>query len=273
MKVDFKWLYSQTKDKRTEEFIRKLETKSSSVDRKDKFAIVSLKQNFPLRLGKYKIWLNKENSVYSLDIYMELFRERHHGKMPSFLPNKNIVIIDLGANEGYSVLKAKEIAPNSKIIAVEPNPTAFRLLKKNVESNRLKNVILVNKAVTSRNGRISFEIVKGRTEVGSVEVYKKFRRKDRLKKITVDSIKLEELCKKYKIDKIDLLKIDVEGSEVDILKSSKNILSKVKKAIIEYHRAQRTRRSVIKIMIKNNFKLLKIDDQKYYGDLYFIRNA
>ena len=273
MKVDFNWLYSQAKDKRTKAFIRKLQTKSSSVDRKDRFALVSLKQNFPLRLGKYNIWLNKENSVYSLDIYMELFRERHHGKMPSFLPKKNNVIIDLGANEGYSVLKTKEIAPKSKTIAVEPNSTAFRILKKNVEANNLKNVILVNKAVTSRNGKISFEVVKGRSEVGAVNVYKKFRRKDRLKKITVSSITLEELCKKYKVDKIDLLKMDVEGSEVDILKSSKNILPKIKKSIIEYHLAQRTKDRVIKLMVKNNFKLVKIDDQKYYGDLYFIKSA
>jgi hypothetical protein len=67
--------------------------------------------------------------------------------------------------------------------------------------------------------------------------------------------------------------MDVEGSEVDILKNSKNILPKVKKSIIEYHLAQRTKGRVIKLMAKNNFKLVKIDDQKYYGDLYFIRSA
>jgi FkbM family methyltransferase len=273
MKVDFKWLYTQAKDERTKNFIKILEMKSSSVDRKDRFAVVSLKQKFPLILGKYKIWLNKENSVYSLDIYMELFRERHHGKLSSFLPTNESVIIDLGANEGYYVLKAKEFAPKSKIIAVEPNPTAFRILKKNVEANKLKNVILMNKAVTPRNGKIKFEVVKGRSEVGATKVYEKFRKKGRLKKIIVDSITLESLCKKYKIDKIDLLKIDVEGSEVDILKSSKNVLPKVERAIVEYHRAQRTKGRTIKLMINNNFKLLKIDDQKYYGDLYFIRNA
>jgi FkbM family methyltransferase len=271
MKVDFKWLYAQAKDKRTKDFIKKLEIKSIPFDRKDRFAVVNLEQEFPLKLGKYKIWLNKENLVYSLDIYMELFREKHHSKLSSFLPTNDSIIIDLGANEGYYVLKAKESAPKSKIIAVEPNPTAFNVLKRNIEANKLKNVILVNKAVTSKNGRVKFEIVKGRSGVGAVKVYKEFRRN--LKKIIVDSITLENLCKKYKIDKIDLLKIDVEGSEVDILKSSKDILPKVKKAIIEYHNAQKTKESVIKIMIYNNFKLVKIDDEKYYGDLYFIRNV
>jgi len=271
MKIDFRWLYSQAKDNRTKNFLKILEAKSIYVDRNDRFAIVSNSQRFPLKLGNHKIWLNKENSVYSLDIYMELFKERHHSKLSSFLPNKNDIVIDVGANEGYYVLKTKEIAPSSKIIAVEPNPTAFGILKKNVEANKLKNIILLSKAITSRNGRIKFEIVKGRSEVGAVNVYKKFRKRGRLKKITVNSITLEKLCKKYKIDKIDILKIDVEGSEVDILKSSKSILSKVDKAIIEYHNAQKTKEKVIKLMNNNNFKLVKIDDQKFYGDLYFIR--
>lgn len=267
MKIDFKWLYNQAKDSRTKSFLKKLESKSI----KDKIKFISIEQKFPIKLGKWNFWLNKENMIYSLDIYLEIFKEKHHGMMRNFPSKNDSIILDLGANEGFYVLKAKEKAQNSKIIAIEPNPTAFRVLKGNVETNRLKNVITLNKAVTSKNGKIKFEIVKGRSEVGSVKVYEKYRKN--LKNITVDSITLEELCKKYKIDKIDLLKIDVEGSEVDILESSENVLPKVKKAIIEYHNAQKTIKGVIKIMTKNNFKLLKIDDQKFYGDLYFIRNA
>jgi FkbM family methyltransferase len=273
MKLDFKWLYSQAKDNRTKIFLKELETKLKTVKKRNKFTIISKKQKFPVKLGKWNIWLNEENSIYSLDIYFEIFRERHHDKLSNFPLKNDSTIVDLGANEGFYVLKAKERAPKSKIIAVEPNPIAFKVLKGNIRFNKLKNVVIVNKAVTSRNGKINFEIVKGRTEVGAVKVYKKFRKKGRLKKISVDSITLENLCRKYKIDKIDLLKIDVEGNEVDILKSSEAILPNVKKAIIEYHRAQRTRKGVIKIMIKNNFRLVKIDNQKYYGDLYFIRNT
>jgi FkbM family methyltransferase len=269
MKLDFRWLYRQTKDKRTKIFIKDLENKLKSVKNKNKF--ISKKQSFPIKLGKWSIWLNKESSICSLDIYLEIFKEKHHDKISNFPFKNDSTIIDLGANEGFYVLKAKEKSPESKIIAVEPNPSAFNVLKKNIETNKLKNVIAVNKAVTSKNGKIKFEIVKGRTEVGAVKVYKKYRKG--LKKIIVDSITLESLCKKYKIGKIDLLKIDVEGGETDILKSSENVLPKVKKAIIEYHRAQKTKKTIIKLMIKNNFKILKIDDQKYYGDIYFIKNV
>ena len=267
MKIFFKWLCSQTDDNKTKNFLKKLQANSVKYENK----LINIRQKFPIKLGRWKLWLNKENIIYSLNIYSEIFREKHHGKMNGFPSKKDSVIVDLGANEGFYVLKAKEIAPNSKIIAVEPNPTAFRVLKKNVKINRLKNVITLNKAVTSKNGKIKFEIVKGRSEVGSVKVYEKYRKN--LKKIKIDSITLENLCRRYKIDKIDFLKIDVEGSEVDILKSSKRVLPRVKKAIIEYHNAQKTINGVKKIMARNNFKLVKVDDQKFYGDLYFIRKV
>jgi len=270
-KLPFAWLYRQSKNEKTKLFIRELENKIKSIKRKDIFTIINIKQKFPLKLGKWNIWLNRENSLNSLENYLEIFKYKHHTKITNFPSKNNSVVIDLGANEGFYVLKVKEMAPKSKIIAVEPNPSAFKVLKKNVEANKLKNIIIVNKAVTSKNGKINFEIVKGLTEIGAVKVYKKFRKRNRLKKIVVNSITLDRLCKKYKINKIDLLKIDVEGSELDILKSSKNILSKIDKAIIEYHEAQKTITGVKKIMVKNNFKILFIDRQKYYGDIYFLK--
>jgi len=258
--IDFSWFYKQTKDKRTISLLKRIESKEC------------LKQKFPLKIGKLKLWLG-DNPSNSLKTFLQLFKEKDHNMIPNFLSKSDLTIIDLGANEGFYTLKAKELSPKSKIISVEPNPYAFRTLKSNVKYNRLKNVITVNKAVTSKNGKITFEIVKGKSTVGSTKVYEKYRIAYEIEKIRINSITLECLCKKFKIDKIDLLKMDVEGSELDILKSSEKILSKVKKAIIEYHRAQRTRRGVTNLMIKNNFKLLKVDDQKYYGDLYFIRNA
>jgi len=259
-KISFSWLYRQAKDKKTKLILKELEKG------------INVKQRFPLRLGKWKIWLNKENPILSLKTYSEIFKDKDHTKLPNFPAKNDLTIIDLGANEGFYTLKAKEKAPKSKIIAVEPNPNAFKLLKKNVGTNKLKDVIVVNEAVTSKSGKITFEIVKGATTIGALKIYKKYRDRKRLRKVIVNSITLEKLCKKYKINKIDLLKIDVEGSEFDILKSSKNILPKMKKVVIEYHRAQRTRSGIKKLMLKNNFRILLVDANRYYGDIYFMKN-
>jgi FkbM family methyltransferase len=259
MKIPFIWLYNNSKDRKTELFLKRL--KKGTI----------IKQKFPLKLGEFNIWVNDEGQLKSLQTYSEIFKDKDHTAVPNFPSKKDEVIIDLGANEGFYTLKANEKSPNSKIISVEPNPYAFQILKKNVSSNKLKNVTLLNKAVTSKNARIIFEIVKGRTTVGSTKVYEKYRDKEKLRKIKIDSITLEKLCRKYNIRSIDLLKIDVEGSEFDILKSSKNILPKIKKIVVEYHNAQKTKEKVKRILSKNGFKMLLDDKEKYYGEFYFIR--
>ncbi len=269
--MNFKWLYIQAKNKRTKLFIQELEKELKSL--KGKSGIVSKKQKFPLKVGKYNIWLNEENPINSLKTFLEIFKERDHTKLPNFPSKNDSIIIDLGANEGFYTLKIKEILPRSKIIAVEPNPTAFKILRKNIEANKLKNIEILKRAVTSKTGKIVYEIVKGRTTVSATKVYEKYRKKYELKRIFVDSIILEKLCKDFGINKIDLLKIDVEGSELDILKSSKNILSNVEKVVVEYHKAQKTEKPVIELMVKNNFRVAFIDRKKYYGDIYFEKNS
>jgi len=257
--MNFKWIYKQANNKKTKVFIQELEK------------IKLIKQKFPLRLGKYNIWLNEENPINSLKTYLEIFKEKDHTKLPNFPSKNDSVIIDIGANEGFYTLKIKEILPKSKIIAVEPDPIAFKILRKNVESNKLKNIKITNKAVASKTGKIIFETVKGRTTVSATKVYEKYRKKYELKKIMVDSITLDDLCKEFNIEKIDLLKIDVEGSEFDVLKGSKNILLNVEKSVVEYHKAQKTEKPVIKLMVKNNFRVAFIDIKKYYGDIYFVK--
>jgi FkbM family methyltransferase len=183
------------------------------------------------------------------------------------------VIVDLGANEGLYVLKMKENSPNAKIIAVEPNPEAFRILKKNVETNNLSDVILVNSAVSSKNGKVNFEIIKGSTEVGALKLYEKFENRGEIRKISVTSITLEKLFNMFNLNKIDLLKMDVEGTELEILKSAESILPKIKKVVVEYHGAQKTKKGVIKLMLKRNFKMLLMEKNKFFGDVYFINKS
>lgn len=68
------------------------------------------------------------------------------------------IIIDCGANIGISVLFFKFIYPDCSIVAFEPNPQAFKLLKKNVEQNNLKDIELHNLALTDKEGETEFFI-------------------------------------------------------------------------------------------------------------------
>ena len=72
--------------------------------------------------------------------------------------NKNSVCVDVGANIGYyTLLMAKRV---KKVYAFEPDKKCFEILKKNVEENNLKNVVLINKAASDKEGEKFFEISK-----------------------------------------------------------------------------------------------------------------
>jgi len=269
MVLDFPWYLRQARDTRTKKKLKYYENVAKRLDSQKKLVELKGKQNFPLMLGSFKFWLNDNNVLGSLDTYGEIFKEKHHTKLKNFSGKGDNIIIDLGANEGYYILKIKENSPNSKIIAVEPNPEAFRILQKNVRANMLKNVVLFKNVISEKTGRVGFEIVKGVTQIGGVKIYGKreWLERNRVRKIEAKSITLEKLMKLNKIKKVDLLKIDTEGNEMKILRSSKKILKCVDKIVIEYH-GKKLRRHVKNFFEKNGFKML-LGERVDCGDIYF----
>ena len=70
---------------------------------------------------------------------------------------KGDVVLDIGANIGYyTLIFAELVGEKGKVYAFEPDPTNFDLLRKNVEINGYRNITLIQKAVSNKNGKISF---------------------------------------------------------------------------------------------------------------------
>lgn len=89
--------------------------------------------------------------------------------------------------------------------------------------------------------------------------------------IEVETMTLDALFKKYHVQQADIVKIDVEGLEYDILRST-SILERIKKIVVEYHN-HKIRKALITLLKENGFALVHEDHEKnmYYGDLYFQR--
>jgi len=274
MATDFSWLIKQAKNKYTKNIIKELEKKYNQITDKTKHFIISIDQKRALKIGNWKIWLNRENSLESLDTYCEIFKARTHTKLPQFPAKNDLYVVDLGANEGLFALKVKDRAPKAKIICVEPNPSAFETLRKNIRANNLKDIVAVNKAVTSRKGKIQLEVLVGATSISALKIKEmEWFTKSQIKKIPVKATTLNDLFREHNLKKIDLLKLDVEGSEMDILSSSKAILPYVKKIVVEYHSTNLKNR-IKKLLRANKFKLLFTDkdpSEPCCGDLYFIK--
>ncbi len=140
------------------------------------------------------------------------------------------IIFDCGSNIGVSLLYFKFLFPNSRVTCFEPDPRTFKLLKKNVKINKLKNVTLYNHALSDRNHVINFYISNA---PGSL-IMSSYKERMAEVSVKVKAIKLSEIIKN---DHIDFIKMDIEGSEVKVLNDlvNKNKLSQIDELVIEYH--------------------------------------
>lgn len=129
------------------------------------------------------------------------------------------IILDAGAHVGtFTVLSCKAVGEKGLVVAVKPFPKNFDKLKRNVELNQCKNVVLLNKALWDKDG----EMLGLEGEGVAVKVSKSSN--------IVWSISLETLLKEYHINKI---KMDIEGSERIVIPSTN--LDSINKIAMEVH--------------------------------------
>jgi FkbM family methyltransferase len=163
------------------------------------------------------------------------------------------LIIDVGAYIGLSVLYFKKLYPNSKIIAFEPNPLAFKTLKENMFINNIENVKLYQTAILNKDGEKELYIDNTDLERYSVASFNKDAWNSEVvsKKVRVKTQKLN----KYLNEEIDMLKLDVEGSEQVILNSIKDHFSNIKNIILEYHPTPNQDLDKIVDILSKNYEL------------------
>jgi FkbM family methyltransferase len=138
------------------------------------------------------------------------------------------LFIDVGAHVGYYTLLASKIA--KEIISIEPNPFNYKLLKFNLRINKIKNVYALNIAASNYNGESGIFIPKLKGKIATDES----RLDNNISKIKI-KVKLDNLLLKIRKNP-DVIKIDVEGSEMQVLEGLQETLRKgVKCLMIEVH--------------------------------------
>jgi len=154
--------------------------------------------------------------------------ERGEVKFLNSIVQEGMNVIDIGANIGITtVAVAKKIGRRGKLYSFEPVPEYFNILRKNTSSNGLENVKVYELAVTDQVGRAYFYQKGLSTGVVFEEGVEKFK----VSTTTIDRFLTEE-----EIERIDLINMDCEGSELLVLKGAKETLRKNKvKIFCEIH--------------------------------------
>lgn len=140
------------------------------------------------------------------------------------------VILDLGANIGvYSLYTALE-NPNAKIFAFEPDKNNFNQLVNNIKINNLeKRIFPYQEAIAKKSGELIFYRDKVSSRGHSLL-------RDSGDKIVVNAISLETVFSRLKIEKCDILKMDIEGAEYEVLYSCpQELFKRINTMIIECH--------------------------------------
>ena len=143
------------------------------------------------------------------------------------IKRKNPLIFDIGANRGNITAKYMETFPSATILAFEPFPDSFQILRNRFSTN--KKVFCFQKAVASTAGPKEFYVNKSIDTNSLLRPQKTGLTSDEqvynISTITVDTIVLDDFCKAENIRHIDILKMDIQGGEFDALNGLKNLLS------------------------------------------------
>lgn len=199
----------------------------------------------------------------------EIFLDKEYIRFKDFLPSEGDVVIDVGANIGeYTLIAAKLVGARGEVIAIEPHPESYSLLRKNIEINRLDNVVALQVALSDKDHQeiklIEPEVMGVRYPVwASIMNTEKVGRYFFVKTVTLDT-----LVNKLRLKRVNLLKIDVEGAEVLVLRGAVNTLKRLKpKICIETHGSQ-NRKSVLNMLKRYNYKLINRRRRIVHGEIY-----
>lgn len=128
------------------------------------------------------------------------------------------VVVDAGANIGYyTLLLARLVGPQGKVIAIEPDPDNFALLKKNVEANGYRNVTLIQKAISDGAGKVKLY-----RSIRSTAQHSLAASGENDPYVEVDLGRLDDLVP----DSINFMKIDVEGAEVGAMNGARELFAR-----------------------------------------------
>ena len=170
-----------------------------------------------------------------LSPYVEIYRDHTYEQDGAFIARPGDTVVDVGGHIGfYAAKQARRVGPEGRVFVFEPNPESFGRLLKNMEANGLRNVRTFNFAVTARAEQVMLRIAEGSSEATTIMKEGTTYAYDR--EIPIPAISLDRIARENGITRIDILKIDAEGAEVEIVESGESYaLPLVRNAIVETH--------------------------------------
>ncbi len=198
----------------------------------------------------------------ALGVFFSIFEEREYSDWFPFY--KKVTIVDIGAHYGYfSIFSAINSGKGSRIIAIEPDNRNFKVLSENIRNSKIDNITAINCAISNTNGEAKLYI--GESVNNSLmSDYALNKPGSPIQNVAVKTLEL--VMNENKIDTIDFLKMDCEGSEYSILFSAPAfVLDKINTISMEFHdmkNADNTGNVMAIFLAKHGFTIVKYEYAK-----------
>lgn len=206
-----------------------------------------------------------------------------------YLP-EDPIILEAGSYNGDDALTMSKLWPKGKVYAFEPVPALFEQVESKTKYQ--PNVYRYNYALSDKNGFAEFHLSEAPWAQGQIFASGSLLNpKEHLNysavtfpaKTKVETITIDSWAKLNNVDKIDLMWLDIQGSELDALKCGLDILKTVKVIymeveFVEAYEGQALFEDIKSWLEENNFKLLAKDfpdpekkDSEWFGNAVFVR--
>ncbi len=227
----------------------------------DKYYFTSNDVNPPENLAnkiKYsdKTKVNKileyERFFFIYDLMEEVYVKGSHFNQINY--TEYGTIIDAGANIGAFTINASSKTRDCNFILVEPEAKNCIDLDKNLKSNNVKDYQIVRKGLWSSDGEMSFFTSNRAGEHSLIE-------NEKNTKVTIEILKLESLFKQFHITAPVLLKMDIEGAELEVIRSSIEFLKEQQNLTLliealHFVDNKETYKELIPLLNDNGFEIL-----------------
>ncbi len=165
-------------------------------------------------------------------IYWTGFHEFNEMRFLNKFLKENMTFVDVGANQGEFALFAAKRVSKGSVLAFEPMSLYFDRLVSNVSLNRLDNVKCLRLGLSDRSGEVPiyFNEDDELNNEGNASLFPQGEKEGEKEVITLAT--LDEMVKEHGIEKVDFIKIDVEGNEWPVLRGAEQVLRKFKPVLM-----------------------------------------
>lgn len=174
----------------------------------------------PYNFGEFSMYVDAHDTLQIIDTGK--FEETETQKILSFV-REDTVMLDIGANMGFYSIRVGQKAVRGKVISFEPDPGNFTTLQKNIALNNLTNVEIHNVALSDKKD--TMRLYKHPFNVGD---YRLYNDGDFTEFVDVPTLRIDDIIN----ERVDLIKIDVQGFEYFVLKGGRHLLEQYKPIVV-----------------------------------------